>query len=258
MKAATKDKSALPPRQGKIHLGTSGWVYPHWKGSFYPRELSPRHWLEYYSKHFNAVEINASFYRLPSRANVRLWQTIAGKSFLFCPKMSRFVTHAKKLNDPEQAVPRFFKVFGITGEGLGPVLLQIPQVLPFHEDKAVAFFSYLREHFSRIHFSLEGRHPSWFAPAVTDLLRRYRIGWVIADAGNRFTTPHLVTSRDIYVRFHGPDGRFSTSYPKTTLRRYAGLCREWASSGYAVWIFFNNDIGGHAPRNALALKELIG
>jgi uncharacterized protein YecE (DUF72 family) len=147
--------------KGSIHIGTSGWVYPHWKDRFYPVGLSQRLWLEFYAGKFDSTEINASFYRLPTRQTVENWQTTVGKGFRFCPKISRFITHAKKLNDPEQTVPRFFDVFRGISKALGPVLIQLPAILGYNEYKADHFLSYLRDNYNDFQYSLEARHAHW-------------------------------------------------------------------------------------------------
>ena len=239
-----------------IHIGTSGWVYPHWRESFYPVGMAQTRWLEFYTQQFDATEINASFYRLPSKTTVEAWQKRVGRHFYFCPKISRFITHAKKLNDPEQSVPRFFDVFGLLKRQLGPVLIQLPAALAYHEEKATIFFGFLRKHYPDFSYALEARHLSWTQPQAEALLKRYDIGWVIADSGGRFASARLVTARHIYLRFHGPDGSYATPYTRRQLAAYAAKCRRWREEGYSVWAFFNNDVHGHAPRDARTLKEL--
>lgn len=243
--------------RGSIHIGTSGWVYAHWREIFYPAKLPQRSWLEYYARHFDCTEINGSFYRLPSVNAVLNWQETVNARFRFCPKISRFITHAKKLNDPEQAVPRFFDVFDQIAPRLGPVLIQLPPMLGFHEEKARNFFTYLRSCYKSFRFSLEARHASWLEPAAIALLEKFRIGWVIADSGRRFASGNAVTARHIYLRFHGPDGSYASGYSGKALAEYAARCREWRDAGHAVWVFFNNDLHGHAIRDALALKALV-
>lgn len=244
-------------KRGAIYIGTSGWVYPHWREVFYPKTVPQRLWLEYYARHFDVTEINASFYRLPTVNAVENWVKAVPAGFYFCPKISRFITHAKKLNDPEQAVPRFFDVFGAVVGHLGPVLIQLPASLGFHADKAERFFAYLAGRYGDLSFSLEARHESWTAAAAAALLKRYRIGWVIAESGMRFASAELVTASHIYLRFHGPDGSYATPYTPKMLEVYARKCREWQRQGHTVWVFFNNDVHGYAIGNALAFKEML-
>ena len=241
----------------RIHIGTSGWVYRHWRESFYPAGVPQTKWLEFYSAHFDTTEINASFYRLPARKTVENWQARVSPNFYFCPKISRFVTHVKKLNDPGQSVPRFFEVFGLIKRQLGPILVQLPAVSSYHADKAIAFFEFLRKHYPDFSFSLETRHPSWTQDAAIALLKQYAIGWVIADSGGRFASAEHVTAPHIYLRFHGPDGSYASRYTKRQLDAYAKKCRKWLKEGHSVWAFFNNDVHGHAPRDAQTLKEMV-
>jgi uncharacterized protein YecE (DUF72 family) len=232
-------------------------VYTHWRKVFYPQGLPQRCWLDYYSKHFDCTEINGSFYRLPTKPTVIHWQETVSKQFRFCPKISRFITHAKKLNDPEQAVPRFFDVFDALSRNCGPVLIQLPAQLGFNLEKASHFFDYLTRHYRSFQFSLEPRHEGWLKPEAIQLLKRYDIGWVIGYSGSRFASAAEITANHIYLRFHGPDGSYAKGYSKKFLLEEAGRCKDWAAAGNKVWAFFNNDLGGHAFRDALFLKEAV-
>lgn len=246
-------------RNNKIHIGTSGWQYPHWREVFYPKEVSVAQQLRYYSQVFAATEINSTFYRLPSGAAVRNWVQTVGKNFRFCPKISRYITHAKKLNDPEQGVPRFFDVFDPYRRHCGPVLIQLPAAVAFNEEKTAGFFTYLRQHYGDWKFSLEARHETWMSAESVDLLKKYRIGWVMVDAGKRWPSSHeIVTARHIYVRLHGPDGSYATSYTSGYLRKLADKCLAWQQTGHDCWVFFNNDIHGYAVENARLLQKLTG
>jgi uncharacterized protein YecE (DUF72 family) len=195
---------------------------------------------------------------LPSPAAVRNWIDTVGKRFRFCPKISRFITHAKKLNDPEQACPRFFDVFEPYRKICGPILIQLPAALPFHIEKADHFFSYLHKNYKGWLFSLEARHDSWISPEPLALLKKYKIGWVIAESGDRWASAEIITAKQIYIRFHGPDGSYASSYSDKTLKAYAGKCQKWLQHGHDCWIFFNNDIHGYAIDNAKKLRTLIG
>jgi len=239
---------------GIIHIGTSGWVYPHWREVFYPAAIPQKLWLSYYAQFFDTTEINASFYRLPSLKAVENWINATEKQFYFCPKISRFITHAKKLNDPETCVPRFFDVFDPFAARMGPVLIQLPAALSFHEEKATNFFAFLKDRYPNFSFSLEARHASWTEPRAITQLKRFDIGWVIADSGNRFASAELVTAKHIYLRFHGPDGTYASPYTKRMLEAYAAKCLTWRSNGHTIWAFFNNDIHGYAIANADTLK----
>jgi len=245
-------------RKGKLYIGTSGWQYPHWKEIFYPKGLPVARQLQYYSQLFSATEINSTFYRLPSKTAVAKWMDTVGKEFRFCPKISRFITHAKKLNDPEQAVPRFFDIFDDYRRRCGPVLIQLPAMLSFNDKKADIFFGFLRARYSGWHFALEARHESWMSKASVELLKKYLIGWVMVDAGRRWPASHeIVTARHIYIRLHGPDGSYATKYSAAAMRKLADKCTAWLDKGYDCWVFFNNDIHGYAVENARQLQQKI-
>ena len=242
---------------GKLHIGTSGWSYKHWRNIFYPSGLPVSKQLGFYSSQFDTTEINSSFYRLPSATAVSHWQESVKSTFRFCPKISRWVTHAKKLNDPASSLPRFFEVFDPFRKSCGPVLIQLPANLAFHSEKATLFFSYLHQNYKGWLFSLEARHISWISQDAQALLKKYKTGWVIADSGGRWPSSEIITAKHIYLRFHGPDGSYATSYSDDLLNSYARKCSAWLKGGHELWVFFNNDIYGYAIQNAMRLRELI-
>ena len=243
--------------QKKIHIGTSGWSYKHWKPIYYPGTVRAGDYLSFLSKEFDSTEINTSFYRLPKPATLQKWMAAVPKDFKFCPKMSRYLTQMKKLNEPEEPLDRFFSLFGSMKKHLGPVLIQLPPNLGFHLQKAEYFFSLLKEKYSAYIFALEVRHDSWLQPPVIRLLTRFQITFVIASSGDRFPMAEEITARDIYIRFHGPDGSYATSYPDDVLEEYADKCTNWIHQGHRLWIYFNNDIHGYAIENARTLKKML-
>lgn len=171
--------------------------------------------------------------------------------------MSRYLTQMKKLNDPEEPLARFFTLFEPMTKFLGPVLIQLPPNLAFRQEKTEYLFSILKEKYASYKIALEVRHSSWLEPPVMNLLKRFQIAFVIADSGGRFPMLEEVTAQDIYIRFHGPDGSYATSYSRDALELYAGKCIEWSDMGHRIWIFFNNDIHGYAIENAKTLKKLL-
>jgi len=144
-----------------IHIGTSGWSYRHWKDLFYPPRLKTTEWLQFYADHFDTTEINGSFYKLPTQETVINWSKKVPKNFLFCPKMSRFLTHMKKLNDPEEPLERFFNIFDLMKKMMGPVLLQLPWLLKFNYNKAEHLYRLLGSKYKNFEFVLEVRHETW-------------------------------------------------------------------------------------------------
>jgi uncharacterized protein YecE (DUF72 family) len=241
----------------KFHIGTSGWNYKHWKGRFYPADLKEKEWLSYYSKHFDITEINSSFYHMPTEKTVLNWAATVKKKFMFCPKISRYITHMKKLNDPEEPVEYFFKVFDHMHDHLGPVLVQLPRMVTFKPEKTEHFYSLLRDRYREYAFAMEIRHDSWLTKESIDLMKKYNMSFVISQSGGYFPYEELVTAKDIYVRFHGPTSLYSSNYTDAMLKKYAKMFTKWIKDGHVVWAFFNNDVPDHAPRNALRLKEIM-
>ncbi|TLV03264.1 DUF72 domain-containing protein [Dyadobacter luticola] len=241
---------------GHIHIGTSGWSYKHWAGIFYPEDVKPADYLSFYAKRFSVSELNTSFYRLPLKSTVKKWVSMVPKGFLFCPKMSRYLSHMKKLNDPEEPLERFFKIFEPIKNHLGPILIQLPPGVQFHHDVVSHFYGVVHEHYSEYRFAMEVRHPSWFGEESIDLMKKNKITLVFAQS-DRFPYHEEITAKDIFFRFHGPKDLYSSSYPDSALKEYAQKFCDWSNEGHNVWAFFNNDVNGHAFRNAAKLQEYI-
>ena len=163
----------------------------------------------------------------------------------------------KKLNDPDEPLARFFGLFAPIKKHLGPILFQLPPNLGFHLDKVIYLLDILKANYRGFKFAIEARHPSWFDAKPISLLKKYAISFVIADSGGRFPSDEKVTARDIYIRFHGPDGSYATSYPTAALEVYAQKCKRWATQGHRIWIFFNNDLHAYAIDNARTLQSLL-
>lgn len=240
-----------------IHIGTSGWSYKAWKGLFYPQELSSSKWLDYYQTIFSTTEINGSFYRLPSVETVEKWTAQVPDDFLFCPKMSRFLTHLKKLREPEEPLERFFSVFEAMKKKMGPVLVQLPAMLTFNYDVAEQFYRLLKFSYSSYQFVMEVRHSSWLQEESVTLMAAFDIGFVISQSGNLFPYAETVTAKNIYVRFHGPEALYASSYNDEMLQDFARKFRQWAAEGHEVWAYFNNDINGYAPADAQRLQRMV-
>ena len=239
----------------KIHIGTSGWSYKHWKEDFYPKGLKQTDWLAFYAKSFSVTEINTSFYRLPAEETVINWTKKVPKRFLFCPKISRYLTHMKKLHDPEESLQRFFEIFAPMKNQMGPVLVQLPKMVKFKYDLAEHFFKLLANKYHQYQFVLEIRHPTWLEEESLNLLAKYEIGLVISQSGDRFPYTEMVTSKNIYVRFHGPVALYASSYSDEDLKYFARKFKAWVKEGHEIWAFFNNDIHGYAPKDALRLEK---
>jgi uncharacterized protein YecE (DUF72 family) len=238
----------------RVRVGTSAWHYAHWRGSFYPRELPRSRWLAHYSQSLGAVEINSSFYRFPSEQAIDGWLGAVPPGFRFALKVSRYITHQKKLKDCAEPLRRFLDQAALLGDRLGPLLFQLPPRWRVNLERLAAFADLLPPDLG---CAFEFRDPSWHDPAVYDLLASRGLAFCQFEiAGLR--TPDVVTAGLVYVRLHGP-GReaYRGSYSDEVLAGWAERARRWAGDGKEVWIFFDNDEAGYAVRDALRLSAMI-
>ena len=235
----------------RIHIGTSGWHYPHWKDRFYPPDLPASQHLAYYAKHFDIVELNNTFYRLPSESAVLGWKKGSPAHFSFAVKGSRFLTHMKKLKDAEAGVERFFSRVDLLGSKFGPVLFQLPPHWTSDEDRLRSFLEILpRSH----RYAFEFRDPSWNNPGILKLLERFRAAYCIFDLAG-FQSPLALTADFTYLRLHGPGGRYQGSYDDSKLQTWAERLAGWDLR--AAYVFFDNDQAAYAVENALRLRSLV-
>lgn len=237
----------------KIWVGTSGWHYDHWRERFYPRELPKPKWLEFYSRSFATVELNNSFYHLPSEKAFASWRDSSPQSFAFAVKVSRFITHLKKLRDAEEPLTNFLSRAKLLEEKLGPLLYQLPPNLHRNEQLLESFLSMLP---SRLSHVFEFRHQSWLVQEVFSLLRRYNIGFCIFDMPD-FITPIEVTADFAYIRFHGSSMMYGGCYSDEELTDWAQRIAGLAQDVKAVYAYFNNDAEGFAVSNALTLMRKL-
>lgn len=234
----------------EIRIGTSGWNYRHWSGDFYPRNLPVRCWFEHYRQFFDTVEINNTFYRLPPAETFDRWREQAPAGFVYAVKANRFLTHMKKLKEPAEPLDRLLTHARRLKKSLGPMLYQLPpRWLPEAERLAV-FFRMLPPKITHV---MEFRDERCLTAELRRVLEQYGVGLCIHD----ILRPHpkWVPARTAYLRFHGVG--YGGSYRRDQLRRWADWIAETAAAGHDVFAYFNNDIGGHAVRNALTLKELL-
>ena len=238
-----------------IRIGCSGWNYQHWRdGVFYPPRFAPRRWLGFYAEHFDTVEINMTFYRLPRDTAVAKWVEETPPDFIFAVKMSRYVTHIKRLRDLPPSLGLFYSRIRplVDTPKLGPVLWQLPATFQRDDERLAQALAQL----PRGRHCFEFRHESWFAPEVYELLRRHEVALVIGDTPKRPFQSHELTADWTFIRFHeGTRGRFS-NYSESELEEWAQRIERWAASG-DVYAYFNNDRNGYAVRNALWLKERL-
>ncbi len=238
----------------RVRIGCSGWNYDDWRGPFYPRGEPRRRWLELYAERFDTVEVNATFYRLPSREATASWVRQTGEEFVFAVKASRYLTHVKRLADTDEGIRRFCERLEPLLEAgrLGPVLWQLPET--FHRDDAR--LSQWLQALPQGPHTIEFRHPSWFDTAVLDELRRHGVALTIGDHPKRPFQSYEATAGWRYVRFHyGARGR-DGNYSATELDQWAHRIAGWRRS-HEVYAYFNNDWRGFAPANALELKRRL-
>ena len=239
--------------RGRARVGCSGWQYKHWRGDFYPLEVPASRWFEHYATHFDTVEINNSFYRLPEAETFARWRERAPGRFLYAVKASRFLTHMKKLKDPEEPIDRLFTRMRQLGRRLGPVLYQLPPGFKLDLARLEHFLHVLPRDAKHV---IEFRDPSWYADTVSALLERYRVARCLHDMKGS-ATGHERVGPFVYVRYHGASGTYSGGYPTDRLARWAEWLRAEQDAGVDVFAYFNNDIGGHAPRDAVTLRQLL-
>jgi uncharacterized protein YecE (DUF72 family) len=239
-----------------IRIGCSGWNYQHWRnGVFYPPRLPPRRWLEYYARHFDTVEVNSTFYRLPREGAVANWVRESPAGFLFAVKMSRYVTHIRRLRNLQPSIELFYsRIRPLAGSPkLGPVLWQLPGTFRRDDERLAQALEALPGG----RHCFEFRHESWFADEVYELLRHRGVALVIGDTPSRPFQTHELTADWTFIRFHhGARGRRS-NYSKRELEEWAQRIDEWARR-VDVYAYFNNDREGFAPRNASSLQKLLG
>lgn len=238
---------------GQVRIGTSGWSYAHWRESFYPSGLRADDRLAWYAGRFDCVEINASFYRLPTEAAVAKWAAAAPPGFVFAWKASRYITHARKLLDPQASLDLVFGRMAPLGDALGPALFQLPPGLHRNDERLANFLERLPVgHRAAVEF----RHASWICPETLAQLAAHDVAFCISDHED-LPTPWEATASFVYVRGHGPAGTYAGRYPPQRLQAWAERLAAWRAEGRDAYVFFDNDLGGAAPVDAAALKVLL-
>jgi uncharacterized protein YecE (DUF72 family) len=239
----------------EIRIGTSGWHYPHWRGPFYPERFSGAKMLGYYIASFNTVEVNNSFYKLPSAEAFRCWRDSSPRNFCFAVKASRFITHNKKLKDPENPLERFFSPVSELREKLGPILFQLPPKWRVNVERLEEFLCALPKG-KRWRYAFEFREPTWLNEKVYKALRRHNAALCIYELAG-FRAPDEITADWTYLRLHGPGGKYQGSYSRAQLSEWAERIAHWRERLKAIYVYFDNDEAGYAVQNALELKRLL-
>lgn len=235
-----------------VFIGTSGWSYKHWKGSFYPAGMKASEEFAYYNSIFTTVEVNNSFYRLPAKSVFEKWRENSSADFVFAVKGSRFITHMKKLKDPQQSFSLFFDRIVALGDKLGPVLFQLPPGWKVNTERLFGFLKILPTH---LRCAFEFREPSWYNDEVRALLSKFNCAFCIYEL-NGHLSPRWITADFTYVRLHGPGGKYEGSYSDQVLQNWARDIALWADDGLDVFVYFDNDQYGFAPQNASTLQDM--
>jgi uncharacterized protein YecE (DUF72 family) len=240
-------------RRAAAYVGTSGWYYDHWEGVLYPPKLPKAKRFDIYAQRFNTVEINATYYRLPSAAMVEGWYRKAPAGFVYVAKASKEITHKSKLRDVQEPVERFLEAVGGLKEKLGNVLFQLPPSLRSDPALLRDFTALLpRSH----RYSIEFRNETWECDETYDILRQAGVGHVVVGKKDYPFAEHH-TCDIAYYRLHGPERMCASPYDDAWLEKLAQRIERLAREGVASYTFFNNDIGGHAVRNAETLARML-
>jgi uncharacterized protein YecE (DUF72 family) len=267
-----------------VRIGTSGWLYPPWRGAFYPPKLQHRRELEYISSKLNSVEINGTFYSLQRPSSFTSWYEQTPDDFTFAVKGARFITHMKKLAGAEIPLANFFASGVLAlGHKLGPVLWQLPPNFGFNPERLAQFFDLLprstdeaawqaRKHDERLkdrsyttartdqplRHALEVRHKSFETPGFCELLRAHAISLVVADTAGRWPLMREVTADLVYVRLHGDVELYTSGYTDESLDAWAAEIQQWSAAGLDVQVHFDNDVKVRAPFDAMSLAAKVG
>ncbi len=234
-----------------IRIGCSGWSYPHWRGPFYPADLPEPKWFEYYARIFDTVEVNNSFYQLPSAATIASWRRKAPQGFLFAVKASRYLSHKKKLKGAAPALRQFLRRVQGLGPALGPILYQLPPRWHCDLDRLREFLALLPPGAAHV---FEFRELSWLQDPVLAALDRAGSSICCHDL---VPMPRLAVGRLAYVRFHGTGPKYSGGYAPSALNSWARWLVAQAQGGRPAFAYFNNDAGGQAVVDALALRRKV-
>jgi uncharacterized protein YecE (DUF72 family) len=265
-------------------VGISGWVYPAWRTTFYPKGLAHARELAYAADRLTSIEINGTFYSLQRPSSFERWRDATPDEFVFAVKGPRFITHMKKLADPDRFLANFF-ASGVLALGakLGPVLWQLPPTLGYHEQRLVTFFEALprttaaaaavaAQHDERLEgralttvsvdqplrHAMEVRHSTFLEPRFLEVLRAHDVAVVVADSAGRYPSLDAITTDFVYVRLHGADELYVSGYPPESLDDWAARVRRWTDQGLDVYAYFDNDAKVRAPYDAMGLIKRLG
>lgn len=235
-----------------IRIGTSGWMYKHWKKIFYPPDLPQSKWLEHYTDHFDTVELNASFYRLPNPTTFKNWKSRTPDNFLWSIKASKFITHIRRLKDPDEPLQRLYDALAGLEHKMGVILFQLPPNLVFDEALFRDFCGALNPD---NRYTLEIRHASWLNDNAYAILNKFNMALCISDTAGRYPYIETITADFVYTRLHGSQKLYASGYTEEELQTWAEKIGTWNRDAF---IYFDNDFEGYAVKDAKRLKEILG
>jgi uncharacterized protein YecE (DUF72 family) len=236
-----------------VLIGTSGWHYDSWRGRFFPRELRIKDQLHYYATQFRTTELNGVFYRTPTEEAVRGWRDQTPDDFIFAWKASKFITHWKRLSErSENSLELLENRLSLLGRKAGPILFQLPPQFSLNEERLASFVKMLNR---KRRYAFEFRHSSWYTLRVFRLLSQENMALCISDHADA-PAPWKRTADFVYVRGHGPGGRYKGHYTPQTLARWQKAIKSWRSRGFDVYVYFDNDQKSAAPLDGLRLQAM--
>jgi uncharacterized protein YecE (DUF72 family) len=238
----------------RVLIGTSGWHYDSWRGPFFPKGLPLTAQLQFYASQFSSAELNGVFYRTPTPEAVESWRLQTGKDFVFAWKASKFITHWKRLSESSaNSLELLEDRLTLLGNKVGPILFQLPPNFRADADRLGEFFKMLS---GNRRYSFEFRDPSWYAPRILKMLAEQNISLCLSDHHDA-PAPWKRTADFVYVRGHGPGGRYRGHYADRTLMEWARRIRSWKKQGKDVYVYFDNDQKSAAPADALKLRQML-
>lgn len=235
----------------KYYIGCSGWNYRHWEGVFYPPTVPKSKWLQYYAAIFNTVEINATFYRQFKDSTYTQWHNKVPDGFCFSVKMSKYITHIKRLSNVDTEIRTCVTSASLLKEKLGVILIQLPPSLKFDAALVADFLSALPGNYR---YTIEARNNTWLCDSSFSLLQKHNVAWCISDTAGRYPYCEEVTADFVYIRLHGSTQLYASNYTDQVLNEWAEKIIGWNRPAYC---YFDNDFNAYAVYNAMTLKKIL-
>lgn len=237
----------------RVYIGTSGWSYEHWKNNFYPADLKTDRWLNFFADSFVTVEINNTFYRMPSEAAVNNWYKQVPDDFIFSVKASRYISHVKRLNDCHDSLEYLYSKVRLLKEKAGPILVQLPPFFKANKERLMEFASCLDRKMQHV---MEFRHESWFTEEIYEVLRENNIALCLTDLKGE-QSPEVITADFTYLRLHGPkEEAYQGSYSDEQIKTLKNKIQRWGRE-VSVYCYFDNDEKGYAIQDAKRLLNAL-